>query len=125
MKPIEQLVNVEKARLLHQLFPSEIPALMEFVQSMCDTIKENEQSQRKQWENGLFGFDFWLSLVIEVEKKIKQYGVQLHKSNKLFSDQLFDGYLAFYMVHCLLVYTTTREHTNRKFTIAVDLLFNP
>ncbi len=125
MKTLENLNNVEKGKLMHELFPKEIPALLEFVHGMCATIKENEPEQRRQWEHGLFGFDFWLSLVSDVEKKINQYGMKLHSSSKLFSDQLFDGYLAIYMVHCLMVYTTQRVHTNRKFTISIDLLFNP
>lgn len=28
MKPLENLMNIEKARLLHELFPQEIPALL-------------------------------------------------------------------------------------------------
>jgi len=124
MKPLEQLINVEKANLLHQLFPSEIPVLLQFVQGMCVTIKERETEQREQWDNGFLSFDFWLSLVNETERLIKRYGNKLHRSNRLFSDQLFDGYLAMYMAHCLIIYTTQRVHPNAKFSKAVDLLFN-
>jgi len=124
MKPLEQLINVEKANLLHQLFPSEIPALLQFVQGMCETITEHETQQRENWNNGLFSFKFWLSLVNETERLIKKHGNKLHHSSRLFSDQLFDGYLAAYMTHCLVIYTTQRVHPNAKFSKAVDLLFN-
>jgi len=124
MKTIDSLTNVEKAKLLHQLFPSAIPALLEFVQGMGDGIREDEQKQRELWEHGLFGFDFWLTLIADADRKIKKYGRQLEKSSSLFSDQLFDGYLALYLVHCLMIYTTMRVHPNPKFTKAVDLLFN-
>ncbi len=124
MKPIERLTNVEKANLLHQLFPAEIPAFLKFVQGMCSSIKEDEANQRQQWENGLFSFDFWLSLVNDAERKINQYGSKLATSNRVFSEQLFDGYLAMYVNHCLIVYTTRRVHPNKKFTIAIDLLLN-
>jgi hypothetical protein len=32
MKHLEDLINVEKARLLHELFPQEIPTLLEYQQ---------------------------------------------------------------------------------------------
>lgn len=122
MKPLENLINVEKAKLLHELFPQEIPALLEYTNNMCLTIQENEQLARSQWENGLLTFDTWLSFVEEARRKIEKYGKQLHTHSRLFADQLFDGYVALYMVHCMTIYT---KHSNPKFALAIDLLFNP
>lgn len=114
---------MEKAKLLHDLFPAEIPGFIEFTAAMCRTIKEEEATQRERWEDGLFSFDFWLGLVTEAETKIIRYGIKLDKSSGLFADQLFNGYLAVYAIHCLTIYTTVKQHPNRKFTLAVDLLF--
>lgn len=125
MKPLENLINVEKARLLHELFPQEIPALLEYTNNMCHTIQEDEQLTRNQWENGLLTVEAWLSFVEEVRSKIDKYGKRLHTQSRLFADQLFDGYTALYMVHCMTLYTTTRKHSNHKFVLAIDLLFNP
>ncbi len=125
MKPLEQLINVEKARLLHELFPQEIPALLEFTNNMCLTIQEDEQVTREQWKNGLLTIEAWLSFVEEVRSKIDKYGKRLHTQSRLFADQLFDGYTALYLVHCMTLYTTTRKHSNRKFVLTIDLLFNP
>jgi hypothetical protein len=125
MKPLENLINVEKARLLHKLFPQEIPALLEYTNNMCLTIQEDEQLTRNQWENGLLTVEAWLSFVEEVRSKIDKYGKRLLTQSSLFADQLFDGYTALYMVHCMTLYTTTRKHNNRKFMLAIDLLFNP
>ncbi|MBS1666479.1 hypothetical protein [Chitinophaga defluvii] len=125
MKPLENLINVEKARLLHELFPQEIPALLEYVNGMCLTIQEDEQLTRNQWENGLLTVEAWLSFVEEVRNKIERYGKRMHKQSRLFADQLFDGYVAIYMVHCMTLYTTIRKHPNHKFSLAIDLLFNP
>lgn len=125
MKPLNNLTSIEKAQMLHQLFPDEIPAFLTFIHNMSVTIKEEEDQHRKLWDNGLFDFDFWLGLVNEADKKINQYGDKLIMDYRLFADQLFDGYPAVYLVHCLMVYTTQREHPNEKFTQAVDLLFNP
>lgn len=33
MKPLSNLSNVERAKLLHELFPDEIPAILEYVKS--------------------------------------------------------------------------------------------
>ena len=125
MKPLEQLINVEKAKLLHQLFPQEIPALLAYTSSLCSTILEEEQLLRSKWDNGLFTVEAWLSFVKEVGSKINRYGKRLYTQSRLFADQLFDGYLALYMVHCLTIYTTIRKHSDSKFVLAVDLLFNP
>ena len=125
MKPLENLINVDKARLLHELFPKEIPALLEYINSMCLSIQDDEQLTRNQWENGLLTVEAWLSFVAEARSKINKYGKRLHTQSRLFADQLFDGYTALYMVHCMTLYTTTRKHNNRKFMLAIDLLFNP
>ena len=125
MKPLDNLINVERAKLLHELFPQEIPALLEYTNNMCITIQEDEQLTRSQWENGLLTVEAWLSFVEEVRSKINRYGKRLHTQSRLFADQLFDGHTALYMVHCMTLYTTIRKHNNYKFALAIDLLFNP
>lgn len=76
-----------------------------------------------KWDNQLFSFVFWLSLAKDAERKIDQYGKKLHKSSKLFADQLFDGYAALYLAHCLIQLISQREHQNKKLVKAVELLF--
>jgi hypothetical protein len=125
MKALNQLDNPGKAWLLHQLFPNEIPALIDFVQGMCEAVKEDEDLNRAKWNNDLFTFDFWLAIAGEVEQKIDKYGAKLHKNSNLFADQLFDGYLACFTIQCVVTYTTVRKHSDEKFVKAVDLLFNP
>lgn len=125
MKPLTQLLNTEKARLLHQLFPDAIPDLLQYVKGMCLTVAEQSDTLHNNWNNQLLTADMWLSLASTAEEKLTRYGTRLHTSSTLFADQLFDGYLALFMVHCLAVYTSTSIHPDRKFTAAVDLLFNP
>jgi len=124
MKTLKQMNNVEKARVLHIWFLDEIPALLETVQGISRAIIDNEAENRAKWQEGLFGFDFWLQLARQAERIIKQYGKGLHKSNKVFSDQLFDHYQAIYTTHCLIAYAKTRQLENRKFYLATDLLFD-
>lgn len=124
MKPIEDLTNVDKAKILFQLFPKEMPALIEFITSMCITIKEDEQVNRSKWDNGFMDFDYYLSLIGLVQDKIARYGKKLHSSYHLFGDQLFDGMLAIFANHCIRVYVTTRQHPNKRFITAIDLLYD-
>jgi len=44
MKTINQLTNMDKAKLLHELFPDEIPALLENIQSVCTHFKANREA---------------------------------------------------------------------------------
>jgi hypothetical protein len=80
---------------------------------------------RKHWDGGFMSFDYWLSLIVQVEAKINRYGSRLHTSSKLFSDQLFENYLALYTNHAISTYVKVMEHPNPKFTMAVELIFNP
>ncbi len=123
MKPLDNLNNVERAKLLHELFPDKIPAILKFVKSLSITIEEEKEMLNSKWDNQLFSFAFWLSLAKDAEKKIDQYGEKLHKSSRLFADQLFDGYAALYLAHCLIQLTSQQEHQNKKFAKAIELLF--
>lgn len=125
MKALNQLNNVEKGKLLHQLFPREMPGLIDFIQGMCEAVKENEGLNRSKWGNGLFTFDFWLGLAGQLQTVTETYGEKLHGSSSLFADQLFDGYLACFTIHCIVTYSTVIKHGESKFVKAVDLLFNP
>ncbi len=124
MKPFKYLTNVEKAGMLHELFPQEIPALLEYTNKVAVILKGNVDMVRNHHLNGFLTANDWLSLAGEAQNKIDQYGKRLHTNSGLFADQLFDGHLAFYMMLCLNLYTTTRKHSNRKLVLAIDLLFN-
>lgn len=124
MKPIEELSNTEKAKLLHELFPNEIPGLLAFTANMSLTLAEEADSQRAHWQNGLFTFDFWLSLAQDAHKRIQRYQPKMRHNSSLFADQLFDGYLALYLTYCLMLYTIPRKHPNTQFVKAADLLFD-
>jgi len=122
---LSQFTNVDKAALLHQLFPAEIPALLDFITGMCGAIKENEQRNRDAWDDGFMSFDYWLHLLNESEALIASKGQSMIKSRLVFSEQLFSGYTALFVNHCISVYTKVKVHPNPKFTLAVELIFNP
>lgn len=123
MKPIEQMNNVDRAQLLHQLFPEEIPAFVDYVKRVCQTIKEDEATEQAKGTHGIVTFEFWLQLASDTERRIDRYGEQLHKRARLFADQLFDGQNALLMQYCLKLYTGTRKHGNQTFTDLARVLF--
>jgi hypothetical protein len=125
MQPLSALNNVQKARLLHASLMHEIPPFLVYTQQLSTYMRENPDEVRKVWVNQLFGVDFWFQLAEEADRKIKQYNRQLEKSSAVFSDQLFDGYGALYLNHCLITYTEQGKHNDPKFKTAVDLFFNP
>jgi len=124
MKALNDFTNVDKGRLFHQLFPAEMPALIDFIKGMCVAIQSNEEESRKAFSNSLFSFEFWIWLLRRVELIIDARRVLLYKSDKVFAEQLFEDYLACFTIHCIVVYADQFEHPNPKFTLAIDLLFN-
>lgn len=125
MQPLHKFNNVQKAKLLHALFIHQIPGFLAYAQEMSAFIKAKPDEVRKVWKNQLFGVDLWFQLSEEADSKIKRYGKQLEKSSNLFADQLFDGYGALYLHHCLTTYTEQGKRTDPKFKTAVDLFFHP
>jgi len=125
MKTLREMTNLDKAVLLHTLFPEAMPKLIDFIAEFSAAIREDQERNRKHWDGGFMSFDYWLSLIVQVEVKIKRYGPRLTTSSKVFSDQLFENYLALYTNHAISTYVKVIEHPNPKFTMAVELIFNP
>lgn len=124
MKILKQLDNVEKAKLLHAWFPDEMGGFLETMKGMCEEMLNNEAQLRANPQDGIFSIDLWLSLAKNAIELLKKYNNHLHKSNRVFSDHLFDGYQAMLSAHCLIAYAKTRQLENRKFYLATDLLFD-
>lgn len=123
MLALNQMNNVHRAKLICELFPEEIPALLDFTKALSDRITAAPDDLRKEWKpNPLIGPNHWLYYAGETSSIISEYGKKLAKSPKVFSDQLFDGMLALYTCHCLQQYA---EHhtTNEKFKLAYQLIF--
>jgi hypothetical protein len=124
MKALHEMNNVDKGYLLAQLFPQEMENIVAALQRKCEFTKQQENKLREKWDDGFIPFDFWLSLATDIERIIKTYKNKLHQSTRVFSDQLFDGYLAIFTNDCIVKYAAT-ENKNPKFGIAVELLLNP
>jgi hypothetical protein len=62
MKPLDELTSREKAKLLHELFPSEMPDLIAFIQEVCNTIQREKDILKLEWDNQLLSAEFWFHL---------------------------------------------------------------
>ncbi len=123
MQPLKILNNVQKARLLHNLLYSEMPAFLAYLgETTAHTLTEAE-SVKQNWSAQLLSAELWLSLAEEVSRKLSRYGKDLQHSSPVFAEQLFSGYTALYTVQQLINYSEQSD-TEPKFTQAVELLFS-
>ena len=124
MKPIYQLSNRDKATLLYQLFPEEMPALIDFIEGMCISVIEGQERERERWD-GFIPFDLYLEQANAVADNIRKHRSKLAGSQRLFLEKLFGGFLALFTNNVLIIYVTVRQHNNHKFVQAVELLLKP
>lgn len=122
MKALKEMNNVEKGYLLARLFPDNLKELTQFAQQETRRFRKHEQYVRGIWTDPLITDNFWYGLVSDMESTIRHQGVSLHRSARVFSDQLFDGYNAIFTVHCLIEYAD-REACTHQLGQAIHLLF--
>src|SRR6185437_2581472 len=60
MKTIEQLTNVEKAKIIFDLFKSEIPAFLEYTQAIADKVTNTQEELIANWNNPFLSYHQWL-----------------------------------------------------------------
>ncbi len=123
MKRLQQLDNIAKGRLLYDLFPEDIPEFVRFVKTIADIICNAPDELKRNWKDNFFTVDFWAGLAKDAKETIENNGASLYQSGGRFSDQLFDGYVALFTVHCLHEYIKQEQCKNQSFKHAVQMLF--
>ena len=123
MKPFIKLRNTERAKLLFELFPKEMPCFIAFSKELTQQIIDDPDKLKTETIDQIRTTYFWYELVTNAKRKLELYGNKLAKRSRLFSDQLFDGYDSIYARYCLQKYIISDNCTNRKFKEAVMLLF--
>lgn len=114
---------VQRARLLHQLFPEEITGYMELVEELNTHILAQMTVLPDKQDKFLdLSFEEWIAIIKDIDLRIKRYGIRLIRRSRLFADQLFDGYNALHMIRCLDIYCTIKKPSNLKFSQAATLL---
>ena len=123
MKPLAQLNNVERAKLLFELFPGCISDFLVFQKEVTDNLMRDPDQLKENWDNGFITMEFWIRLAAETQKTLDKYNQRLTKRSQIFADQLFHGYKALYAAHCLQQYVKHHSPSDMHFKNAVELLF--
>jgi len=124
MKTIEQLTNVDKAKIMFDLFRNEMPDFLDYIRYMADRVANDRDELIINWNNPFLSYQQWLSLSEQVVVTAKRYGKSLSKSSNFFAEQLFGGYLAIFSNHCLEQYGLHRAKSPR-FAQAINLFYLP
>ncbi|WPV02166.1 hypothetical protein SNE26_10300 [Mucilaginibacter sp. cycad4] len=126
MKPLNNLNNIEKAKLLHELFPDEIPQLLAEILAVCEDFRANKTAYSEQWQSGrLMTFDNWLQLGEQAEKLILKYRKSMEKSSKVFAEQLCSTWDYTFLFVNDRICKHAEKSAQVKFKIAVELLYYP
>lgn len=120
MNRYPELSNTRRARILCQLFPALIPAVLEFIAERTDSLLDNPAGFKSQHDERLFSFGRLLLLAKEVKSCIHQ---GRRKGPDSLFILLFTGYKACYTAQLLTRYTEENEQAHERFAIAVRLLF--
>ena len=120
MNSYPDLSNTARARILCQLFPDQIPAVLEFITRQTTALLENPAVFKAQHDERLFSFERLLSLAREVKNGMHQ---GRRKNASILFVSLFDGYRACYTGHLLILYAVENQQWHERFAIAVRLLF--
>ncbi len=123
MKALNKFQNIDKLKALHELFPDEIPKLLDAIQEFCTHFKKHQETYAKDWNSGFMPFDYWLSLSEETAELIKKYRFNMVKSSRVFSEQLSYTYTVLFVNDRIIKYTNKMSEKS-KFRQAVNLLFN-
>lgn len=123
MKSLEEYNNIDKAELLFQLFPTEIPELVCFIEGMSISIMQDEDRKRKQPCIDLAAFTRMLLAAKEVHARIEKHEKELNLDRDLFARELCDETLASFTQYCIRLYVSVRQHPNLRFVHAVRMLY--
>lgn len=122
MKTIDEMTNVEKAKLFADLFKESLPELVQCLESGCNAYLKSESETRPIWGHGIITADFWYEQVRELQEHLMKYKSDMNKSVHVFAEQGFYGYRSLVSVQILLDYASANVATS-KLAAAIQLLF--
>ncbi|MGN8035619.1 hypothetical protein ACTJJ0_11080 [Chitinophaga sp. 22321] len=107
MKPIDQMTNGEKARIIHALVPGDISGYLDSMQQIYSRLLNEKEQLSKDWDNDFISLDAWLEMAKTINTSIEKNGNAMKLKQSVFVSELFDSYGLFYSVHCLQQYSLT------------------
>ncbi len=116
--------NLEKGKLLIDLFPEELPNIQNAIKQQCNYYLKEEVTIRKEWnKRGFITADFWYRLVQVANNAIEENQSKYIKKPNWFIDQFFDGHNTLFTIHCLIDFAKGNE-CDYYLRDAINLLFN-
>ena len=104
MKALNEFENKDKLRLLHDLFPEEMPLVLDNIEQVCADFREHKEAYAKDWNSGFMPFNYWFSLSEQTAELIKKYRFSMVKSSRVFSDQLSYTYAVLFVNDRIIKY---------------------
>ncbi|MEP7129165.1 MAG: hypothetical protein ABI729_09870 [Chitinophagales bacterium] len=125
MKPLDKLTIVEKAKLLHELFPVDIISFIVFAKYYALVFIRDKIQVKQNWsaQDIPTSFDYWQNLVTDAQKRIEKYEHRMSVQSNLFADQLFDGNTANYSIECLRRFAASDKCNNPNMSLAIHMFF--
>ncbi len=123
MKPLLKLNTKEKAKLLHALFPNEIPYFLNHLQKFCTQLHERQEGYEKLWNARLMHFERWRVTSGYILQLLESKRSKLESSSEAFSNHLFFLDYATITLNQLTKYAET-ECYNQRFKLAVPMFFS-
>lgn len=120
LNSLERLSDVEKGRILHQLFPAEITFLIEYIIEACITLEQEEGKKHKNEAQ----YIKLLKQARNVKEYIAFYLAAIMTSSHVFADVLFHPDRAEFTIGRLHEYKHKISKRNNKFPNAIALLFD-
>ncbi|SMD01534.1 hypothetical protein [Pedobacter nyackensis] len=122
MKPLLKLNTKEKAKLLHALFPNEIPQFLNHLQKFCNHLYARKNGYEKLWNVRLMPFERWWLTSGYILQLLESKRSELESSGEAFAKHLFFLDYATVTINQLNQYAE-RESYNDKFKLAVPMFF--
>ena len=122
MKSFKEMNGIDKAQLLHALFPEDVNHLLTFFEDSASMILNSPSLMPQDW-NRKIDLAAWQQEAATLQQKINRHREQMVKDSGYFAATLFKGYLDFFPLQCLRDYTLITP--NQKLADAIELLFEP
>jgi hypothetical protein len=124
MKRLDLLNNIERARLMHQLLPTEMPGLLQCMDAVSKIVLRNADDLRASWSNPIIHVQLWIRLADALQQEISSQAGKFKTPNS-FAEHLFGGYLGLFSAHCVCLYAEKTDNPKFKAIATLFLGYDP
>lgn len=122
MKPLIELSKIERATLLHQLFPYVIPAFIAYLQESIKKILADPNAFRNNWDCEAMPAQQWYEVAVVAKLHVFECYEELKKDANFFAERLFAEEIIPFTIPLLSEFAAACP--NHSFYLAAELLFD-